>query len=60
MKYMYGASMGQDPSAQDYMDRMYPPTAGLIVDDKGNVIDAVQPGMKFDKNGYLIESPKDK
>jgi len=59
MKYMYGASMGQDPFAQDYMDRMYPPTAGVIVDDKGNVIDTVRPGMKFDKNGYLIESPTD-
>jgi len=28
----------------------------MIVDEQGNVIDAVQPGMKFDKNGYLIQS----
>jgi len=56
MKYIYGATMGQDPFAQDYMDRMYPPTAGIIVDEQGNVIDAVRPGMKFDKNGNLIES----
>ncbi len=59
MKYIYGATMGQDPFAQEYMDRMYPPMAGVIVDEKGNIIDAVQPGMKFDKNGYLIESDDD-